>query len=289
MYRYARKRIDSGSIREVEYYPVNRRGSILPRERKAKTKEAKRKHNLKNAQKKLIRLINCNFDKTSWIVDLTYRDGSLPGELGARRDMRNFVDRLRRRCKGILKYIYVIEWSDEETHRIRVHQHLIIGDVLGTRNIDEVRDMLNEVWGRGRVKVEPATPDEYGLTAWARYIAKDPKGGHRWSASKNLRRPKETTSVSEISPRRAEKLARDYELAKEYLEKKNPGYEILDIEWSTNEFIAGVYLRGIMRKREEKSNAKKSNRRGFATGEGKRRAGGTIRVGGDRGGGEKGA
>ena len=68
-----KKETYSGKLLEVDLYPVNKAGRRVPSKEPApkKTKaeiEAQKRYEQRRAEKKLIRLINTNFDKNDYIT-----------------------------------------------------------------------------------------------------------------------------------------------------------------------------------------------------------------------------
>lgn len=102
------------------------------------TSEAVRKNNDRIVERNIRRLINANFCSGDSHITLTYGN-HLPTQQEAKRDLGNFIKRLRRRMAkdgAELKYIAVTEY---ENHRI--HHHIVVntGDTA----------MVNSVWGKG--------------------------------------------------------------------------------------------------------------------------------------------
>lgn len=100
------KIIRSGRLLEIEYYPCFSDGRALPcRDKKQNpTGPAQEKYNRKVAQKKLTRLINCNFTEDDYFMSPTYRPDYAPAdETAARRDMTNYIRRVKRRRESELK------------------------------------------------------------------------------------------------------------------------------------------------------------------------------------------
>jgi hypothetical protein len=111
---YRTRTIYSGDILEVEAYPIWRTQSELRKAKEHESREAQKNLNAKNARKKLVRKINANFTADDLCVTLTYK-GDPPNEATARRDMQNYIRRVRnyRSRNGLpeLKYVYVIEYE----------------------------------------------------------------------------------------------------------------------------------------------------------------------------------
>ena len=112
---YRMKTITSGNIRECEIYPVfTKRVDFTRGKKKRESRDKQRRLNRRNAQKKLIRLLNANFvDGDVWAT-FTYDNEKLPqNEKAAHKYFRNYLRRLAYRMQkngwGALKYIFVTE------------------------------------------------------------------------------------------------------------------------------------------------------------------------------------
>lgn len=246
VFRYRAKTIKAGNVLEVEVFPIwNTRGEAI-RAKKHKTRQAQKNLNDKNAKKKLIRKINANFTEEDLCITLTYK-GGVPDEEQARRDIRNYIRRVRewRRKHGLseLKYVYVIEFGGGDGRRKRVHHHVIMSGMD--------RDEAERLWnGKGWANTRRLQPDDYGLEALARYVTKEPNGGKRWCASRNLVEPKETVADTKISKRRVEKMAMDFEEAPAAIfGKLFPDYDFNDCTVRHSEFVAGAYIYARLHRR----------------------------------------
>ena len=223
------------------------------------TREAQKNLNDKNAKKKFIRKINANFTEEDLCVTLTYSNGFVPDEEQARRDIRNYLRRVReyRRKNGLpeLKYAYVIEFGGKDGRRKRVHHHVIMSGMD--------RDKAEALWnGRGYANARRLQPDDYGLEALARYMTKEPNGGKRWAASKNLVDPKITEADTKISRRKVEQMAEDFEA------KPAAIFAALFPEYSFNEcavrysdFVAGAYIYAKLHRKAAPPQKQKKKRR----------------------------
>lgn len=252
-YKYICKTIISGKYIECEIYPIYKKAADVPRADKSKlSRKEQQSLNEKNSQKKFVRYVNTNFGLNDLAVDLTYGDKYFPDERQARRDIQNYINRVKRYRKknGLpeLKYIYVIEFMGEDekgkTKKVRVHHHIIM-DAMD-------RDVAENIWGKGRATAERLQPDEWGLEGKARYISKYlNKGTKRWSHSKNLHKPKEFRSVTKLSNRKAEGMAKDEGCFKEKFEKMYKGkYIFTDATRYISQQYGGAYIYARMRRLE---------------------------------------
>ncbi|ACD22312.1 UNVERIFIED_ORG: hypothetical protein B2H98_13240 [Clostridium botulinum] len=246
-YVYWRKKITSGKIVELEIYPVWKCKHDIPRNKnRVESKKSQKNLNDKNSKKRVVRLINTNFGREDLYITVTYEDGYLPDEKTARRDMQNYIRRLKhyRKKNGMdeLKYIYSIgfEENPDKSKKIRIHHHLIINKMD--------RDVAEDLWGKGRADCKRLKPNDFELTGVAKYIAN--QGPERWSASRNLKKPKISTSRTGFTRKRALNLISQPYIFKEIFEKQYPNLIYKDHESYYSEESPGVYIRVIMRKRE---------------------------------------
>ena len=253
-YKYIVKTIISGGIVECEIYPVYQRRKDIPRSpKKYRSKKSQENLNDKNAIKEYIRLVNTNFSKDDLFMTLSYEDKYLPTFKQAKRDITNYIRRIKRYRdkKGLpkLKYVYVIEWVDEEeqhkSKKVRVHHHIIMSKMD--------RDVAEDKWGLGRVQAKRLQPDQFGLEGIARYMLKQnkPKGDRRWTPSRNLKKPTIYKSVSKLSKRKAERMAMSPDDMPDLYESLYKGkYRYLDHKSFYSDITGGFYLYCRMRKRE---------------------------------------
>jgi len=244
---YRTKTIRAGSYMEVEAYPIWNTANTVRAARAAATRETQRNLNDRNAKRRITRLINANFTPKDICVHLTYATGELPDEQGARRDIRNYIKRIRtlRRRLGLpeLRYIYVIEFEDGEGTAVRVHHHVIMSGMD--------RDLAERTWKKGRANADRLQPDETGFAAIAHYITKTRHCAKRWAGSRNLKEPIVTTSDSRLSRRRVARLAADCSIAaKEIFENICKGYVFTDCVVRVSELVAGAWIYARLRKRE---------------------------------------
>jgi len=250
VFRYRVRTIVCGDTTEVEMFPIWRDYSQSRTAKAATTREAQKKLNERNAKKTLIRLINTNFTKDDYHITLTYSGDKLPDEKQAIKDMQNFIKRVRYHHKknGFLdkygkldlKYIYVIEFSDGDGRRKRVHHHLIMNSRM-TRNAIKV------LWVHGRAGVDELEPENGSLEGLARYITKQKlsgKNSKRWQASRNLKPyTKKTESDYKLSKRQVETLATDIiTSAPAILSKSYPNHTLDSCTIKSSEFVAGAYV-----------------------------------------------
>lgn len=250
-YKYIVKTIQSGDMLESEIYPVYEKRKDVPRREKEKlSKEIQEKLNEKNAKKKYVRIVNTNFTKNDLMVTLTYQDKYLPTEKQAKKDVVNYLNRIKRYRKKMgleeLKYVYVLEFVDEavqhKSKKIRVHHHIIMNAMD--------RDIAEDIWGKGRAEAKRLQPDEFGLEGMARYMVKDSRG-KRWYGSRNLKKPTVKRAITKLTKRRAEKLALNENMHEEIFEALYSNkYKFNDCNTFISDITGGFYLYCRMRKRD---------------------------------------
>jgi len=249
-YKEMLKTVLSGDMLESNIYPVyERRKDVPKRDKEKESNEFQIKLNDRIAKLKYVRLVNTNFSKNDLMITLTYKDGYLPTEKQAKKDVANYIRRLKtyRKKHNLpeLKYIYIIGYEDEEkqhkSKKIRVHHHIII-------NVMD-RNAAEDLWGKGRVEAKRLQPDEFGLEGIARYMAN--QRGKRWYASRNLKNPDEHREVTKLTKRKVEKMAMNENDLEAMFEKLYSNkYKFLDCTKYVSEITGGTYLYCRMRKRD---------------------------------------
>ncbi len=178
----------------------------LARCKKQKVSRPSQQNLNENNSRRFFRMqLNANFGKEDYHVSLTYDEEHYPPDDEiAFKEIRNYV----RRLKGIykkagveFKYILVTEYGHK---RGRIHHHLVVSGGVP-------REVIENAWGRGYANVDRLQPDkEDGFAALAKYLTKNPQGGrHRWSCSRNLKKPVVQINDNAYSLRAAAKAAND--------------------------------------------------------------------------------
>ncbi len=240
-----------GTQVEVEIYPIWYTGAESKKARESMSTEVQKRQNSKNARKHFGRKMNLNFTDADFRMDFTYTDDFLPSAAQAKKDMENYLRRVKYACKKQKlpnpKYMGVTEGKREGSRQKRVHHHLVISCGLA-------RDELEAIWGKGRVRAEHLQADRYGYTALANYLMKAPESGHRYFCSRNLKEPKPTISDTKLSMRKAERLALDVEAnGIEIFKKLYAGCELLECEVKHSDYVAGVYIYARLWKGDRKN------------------------------------
>jgi hypothetical protein len=250
---YRTRTIKAGTRLEAEVYPIFGRGmeQAARREKLNLTRERQAQLNTRRAKRKLVLLMEANFSYDKDVhVTLTYA-GSEPSLERCRKDVRNFLLRVKRRREkqGLeeLKYIYSIGHDAGQ----RIHVHMVTNGGIS-------RDELEKMWGKGYANTIRLQKQGGGLQGMANYLYRqnekardngERQGCHMWSGSRNLRQPKEHVSDTKISNRKVKKAALDFGAAgKDILEKTYPGYTLESWQVLFSDVVDGVYIRAVMRK-----------------------------------------
>lgn len=243
---YRTRTIKAGPRLEVEIYPIFGRENTgrLRAAKQNMTPEAVQRNNEERSRRKLIQLIDANFDERDYHVTLTYA-GTPPAYDQARKDVKNFLRAVKRRReqRGLdeLKYVYAIE-DEQDGKRKRIHIHAIMNGGIS-------REELEQIWGQGYANADNLQPDENGLEAIARYITKQQKNRRKWARSRNLTQPKVRTSDTKVSNARVRRLAVDFpNSAKEIMERLFPQYTHTKTIMRFSDVVDGAYIRCVMRR-----------------------------------------
>ena len=284
------KRTYSGPLLEVDLYPVFSDGRKIPtRVPKSKpTKEQQKKYNRLTAQKKLIRLVNENFDGTDYFMHPTYEAIYAPfDEAAARRDIVNYLRKVKRKRESKLKR------ARKDLRKALAACAMMLGNTYLEKNAEALKDQIKKLskpfkyvyaiekqiyksgpfaglanyhfhlfatggltasemeraWKKGvRCNCNRFQPETFGPEAAAKYMSKDPQGNKSFSYSRNLSKPKERVKDGKISKRSVEKIAQQRTDDRSYWEKKYKGYRFLRCYSRYNEYNGHWYVTAVMYK-----------------------------------------
>ena len=251
---YSEKKYYCGDYLEVDIYPVykKQRG----RSKKAKpTSEIQKKLNQRNAERKLIRLLNTNFTKRDIRFDLTYDEDHYPNSPEeAQKQCQNFLRRVKyaRAKRGLpaLKYVFVTEIGRDKG---RLHHHVVMS---GGMDITE----LAEIWGRGYTAAKPLQFNEQGITGIAMYLVKEPILGKRWCGSRNLSKPIEAERTGQLPQYQVREWNNSGMDNKAEIERTYEGYTLADVKPFFNEVNGGYYVTLRLRRQKQKQKRKRRSR-----------------------------
>lgn len=231
----------------IQYTDTQVRAVKNPRKRQYISKPAQLLANDKNARIYVQQLLNTNFSELGgYHVTMTYKEERKPELLeDAIKDRTNYLRRVSAACKakGCSPPVYfaVTEYGEKgKSNKLgRVHHHVVIRCGLS-------RDELEALWSYrakgksemiGRCNSDRLQLDKDGLQALANYLCKRPEGRRRYTCSRNIKRPYQTRNDNKYSSKQLQKIVRlvDEYRAREFIEKKYPGWQFVSAETSVNE------------------------------------------------------
>lgn len=268
----------AGRSLEVACFPITGGNREARREAKRRrTSPAMAKVNARNAERHTMRLIEENFAEGCAVVTGTYAYPSagdygmmdvaalgreyerrrLPWEMErVRRDVRNWIARLRRRVAKVggkpardFKWLVRIEEGAEPPVAgipAKFHFHAVV-DGPGLDN-ETVKALWEE--RHGRAHVDGLSLKDDGAARLARYFCKQKRGGRWMTHSRNLKIVQPRVSDRKLSRRRLSRVAADVMRdGKAIMEKLYPGYRIAEppvVRYS--DFVSGAYVYVRMRR-----------------------------------------
>lgn len=263
----------AGNVVYVECFPVwntgaSSRGSrdaVEDARKKEAHREAQKRMDVKNAEKRLIRKINANFGDGDIFITLEYAPGKVPSDTEqAKRDIQNYLRRVKtmreKRSLSECRYIYVTEETQSRKYGPRIHHHLLISGNGVTR--EEMEALWTKKKG-GLCNSRYTKTNRSGLAGLACYLVKDKSKramiengknpqkhiGRRWNCSKNLIEPVISVSDHRISMKQAAQFeAAMLENAEVVLMGLYPDYELIECKVKRSEWAAGVYIYAELRK-----------------------------------------
>ena len=236
---------------EAELYPIYPSGKNIRANKTKPSRNEQKNLNDKNAKKKFIRKVNANFTESDLAVVLEYRPKDMPCcEEDASTDFYNYIKRIKtyrnKHELSKLKYMAVLETTvNKKTGLVSFHFHVIM------LNMD--RNTVEKLWTKADwTNCKRLQPNEFGLEALAKYMAKNPQGKKRWSQSKNLIDPEKLAKIKDGKYTKSDmhKIATIRVNEPAYFERKYKGYQFLKCEPVWNEFNSNWYITITMRKKE---------------------------------------
>lgn len=225
------KKTKSGPLLEIDFFPVfedGRRLPVRPPKTKRSTKE-QAEYNRRQAEKKIVRLVNANFGEDDYFMHPTYEPAKAPqSEKEARRDIVNYLRRVKTRraseLRKINKALAAVKTHVLNCRTMRFCQATLAELKKKRRKLEEplkyvyviekqtyktgiyagrnnwhfhlfitggLSDkMLESMWTNGlRTNANNFQPEKFGPEAAAKYMAKDPQGSKRFVCSHNLKKP----------------------------------------------------------------------------------------------------
>ncbi len=274
------KRIKSGKLLEVDFYPVFSDGRAMPT-RAPKTKvstAAQEKYNHIQSVKRAIRYINKNFDNADNFIHTTYLAADAPlNKEAAFRDWNKYKYRVKVAREKELKYVRAMLKNNPEDKRLKAKEKKLSAPFKYFVRCEEViyksgphkgkpnyhfhifmtggldRDLLEELWpSKARVNADRFQPEKFGPEAAAKYITKQTSGNSWTLRSRNLEKPDEPKCKDgSITRGGVQRMAKQRVDDKEYWEKKYRGYKFLRCYARYNEYNANWYVSVVMYKTKE--------------------------------------
>lgn len=260
----------AGDTLVAEIYPAwgRKKKTEAKRARHNLTPERIQKYNEQRARFRLELLLDTNFTADDLNMTLTYTDA--PTEAEARKDVKNYIARLKRERKkrGLpeMKYVYALE-DERDGRKKQLHCHLVMSGGIDRKDAEKIWRKGSAA--RGFANCDQLQPDKEGLRKLAFYIydqnrgKEAAKGKHHYSCSKNLTEPKVRSSMSRVGNAKVRKMARDFNaVAPAIMEKVYPGFEFVrGLKFQENEsgtmsescvrfsdYTDGVYIRVMMKR-----------------------------------------
>jgi len=225
------KQTVSGDLLEVDRYYAARDGRRIPRNKNiGESSQYQNDLNNRNAQRKIVQLINTNFSRKQGdvFVTLTYKEPP-EDEATAKREFGKFTRKTRayRRENELLELRYINITENQG----QWHHHIIMNGLP--------LDVITKLWGRGRVTVS-ILDNTYTFVDLAKYLikpekkakkkpdkengqeddnAKEPrrKFARRWSCSKNLKKPEVTKKIIKRVTKSEPKAPKGYRLLPDWI------------------------------------------------------------------------
>lgn len=188
--------------------------------RKKPTAEQMKEHNRKMAEKKLRRLIKCNFTEDDWHLTLTYDKDNRPTAEQAHKFLLNFIKCIRRYCKKhnyVFKYVHITEYEG-----VAIHHHIIINNFPNVQRVVIKKWKYNTNWSPLYANDRVEELASYLIKETDKTFRTAKAGKQRYSCSRNLERPE----PDEIRPCNLKKLSPNPRVPKEYRDKY-----IIDVDY----------------------------------------------------------
>ena len=226
--KWMQRTIRSGAVEEK--YTFYAAANARPRgRRKAKVTPRKQDENEHRAERRLARLLNCNFSHRDLLITLTYSSAGLDairkdGEdlrESAERDLGRLIARIKyhtgKKGAKLSRYIAVTSDVNGDTGElVRIHHHLVVpgsaADLIDGRILIGGKD-LETLWGRGSADVQ-LLHDQPDLTPVARYLLRQVRrvpDKAKYKASRGIQKPvmvdeKVVTGTRELKPPKGTRL-----------------------------------------------------------------------------------
>lgn len=185
---YIKETCVAGKTKEFNYYysyHVHKKGEKR-RKKVERTCEAQKKVNLRQAVKKLTRILNANFNQNDYYLTLKYKKEERPK---TKEELRKHIDKYLRDMRRIYKKagtVFKYVWVAEVGERGAVHIHIVVSGI-------DFR-LIKSTWNHGFTTCEPMREDgQYRKLAeyFVKYSEKTlhttgELQGKRYNSSKNM-------------------------------------------------------------------------------------------------------
>lgn len=282
---YRTKAVHAGEFLYVSVYPLigcnadrEQRARLKAfsgdRERDAKLRAKYARFNNKRRITEFEQLVHANMVAGDLHVCCTYamqdyalRDGLADrSREDAKREIWNYLRRVKRLLKKHGCKLDEFRWicvtvtkeSLKEAPRPRPdshHHHLLMHGVPAELRLD-----LEQLWPHGYCNADRLQDSENGFSAIAAYVARQEgcanganRGERSFSTSRNILRPRVTTSDSRISRRRVAAIAADLRMdGRTILEERLfPGFRLVeDVRVTVSDYVAGAYIYAKLRRKQ---------------------------------------
>lgn len=231
--------IDLFPFVETKYKPqrAGKQNVTTPKQKRLNDKKSRRHFRL---------LAKSNFGQDDLHLTLSYENEPSTVE-EAEHLLQNYLRRLKRAYKSEgqeLKYIYITE---EGAKNDRLHHHLFVNSAID-------RNKIEQIWGLGYANSVRIQLEHGGIDGLVCYLSKDPKGRKRYTSSRNLIKPQESTSDTKTSRKKFQQLTlwpEDCEDMQKHFEKEHPEYKLVSVEKYYNVITCEWYIRAKMELKEE--------------------------------------
>lgn len=225
------RRIKAGQVEEK--YSFYSPATLRPRgRRKQKCTARKQDVNEHSAEKRLARILNCNFRHNDALLRLSYEPETLPKDRDqAEADLSAFLRRMKYQLgktgKKLDAYVCITSDMDGKTGEVvRIHHHLVVkaeavrleDGKLWAGNAD-----LEALWGKGSINLR-ALYDQPDLTPMAEYLMRQVRrvpDKAKYKAARGMKKPEivdeeEITNTRELKAPKGARLQyrREYEPGK---------------------------------------------------------------------------
>ena len=193
MRKQVEKRTYAGQTLDIDCFPAitHRTGGFDKARPRFANDEERAEHRRGISRRRNAQLVNENCTPTGWYCTLTYDQGHEAHTFAeAKRDRRNFVRAIQRRCKDAKLFIYVGRGKNTR----RIHFHMIAQDIDDATirecwkygnvdHIEHLREECRDAQGRSIGRDYTALAN-YCFDHWTEEI-----GGHYYFHTNNLREP----------------------------------------------------------------------------------------------------